>query len=387
MLSKFLSRSVILIGALFCSNMIYSEVMAQEFQLCVRESNGNVRAIPVQQSCNSLPGNWLELNLGWTGAGTGSLHTGDAGDRVIVGPPSDTSAMLTVNAAENEEVFRARAGNVTAFFIGADGQTGVRNAQPQAALHVNAVTGENPLRIDRFGSDDPQLLVSSEGNVGINVDEPTDKLSVLNNGNGRAGFFRTDNPANDAAALAATTNGRGSAIFGNILNTDSTSPTLQAIHSGGRVAGDFDGQLSVTRNNQQIRIRDRDNGSKEWTITSHQASSGIGFWEDGEGGRGRFLIESGGNVGIGTLDPVSRLHIEGSNDGTDILVRDNVFARMRMQATTPANDVTLTVQARGSQGAQRAEIGTVSNHGLVLFTNGSRRITIGSNGAVCIGNC
>jgi hypothetical protein len=29
----------------------------------------------------------------------------------------------------------------------------------------------------------------------------------------------------------------------------------------------------------------------------------------------------------------------------------------------------------------------VSNHGMVLFTNGSPRISIGSNGAVCIGNC
>jgi hypothetical protein len=389
-LGSFLSRSAISLSVMFLLNLASNEVVGQEFKLCARVSNGNVRAIPVQEDCTDLAGNWIQLNLmddDWVGAGTGSLQTGDENDSVVVGPPSGAGAKLTVNAGQNEEVFRARANNVTALFIGGDGQTGIRNAQPQAALHVGAVSGENPLRIDRFGTNDPQLLVTSQGNVGINVGQPSDKLSVLNSGSGRAGFFQTNNSANRAAALSATTNGSGSAVFANILNGDSTSPTLQAIHSGGRVAGAFEGQLSVTRNNHQIRIRDQNNAFKEWTITSHQASSGIGIWENGQGGTGRFVVNAGGNIGIGTLDPIARLHVEGSNDLSDVFVRDSVFARMRMVATNPANDVTLSVQARGSQGAERAEIGTVSNHGMVLFTNGSTRISLGSSGAVCIGNC
>jgi hypothetical protein len=368
----------------------YGQSVAQEFKLCARVSNGNVRAIPIQDSCGDLPGNWIELDLmdnDWAGAGSGSMQTGDEDDSVIVGPITGASARLTVNAAENEEVFRARANNVTSLVIAADGQVGVRNSQPQAALHVGANSGEAPLRVDRFGTSDPQLIVNAQGNVGINVAQPVDRLSVLNQGTGRAGFFSTDNLTNRSAALSAITNGTGSAVFANILNGDSTSPALQAIHSGGGVAGDFNGQVSVARANHQIRIRDTDDAFKEWTITSQQTRSGIGIWENGEGGSGRFLIAAGGNIGIGTLDPVSRLHVQGSNDGSDVFVRDSVFARMRMVATNPVNDVTLSVQARGSPGIARAEIGTVSNHGMVLFTNGSPRISIGSNGAVCIGNC
>ena len=38
-------------------------------------------------------------------------------------------------------------------------------------------------------------------------------------------------------------------------------------------------------------------------------------------------------------DLLSRLHVAGSNDGTDVLVTDNEFARMRMEASDPATDV------------------------------------------------
>lgn len=359
---------------------------AQMLHLCAQESAGFVVALQEGQDCNQLPGAWVPLELGdedWTGAGSGSMRTGHPGDRVAIGDadpdarlhvaydgqdpaalivanpevPSEAlrigadgrtvlggisgnSAQLTVNAPEGEEVIRARSGRVTSFVVAGDGQVGVGTSAPGAALQINAQGTEDPLRIRTFGASQSALVFDADGDLGIGETAPEDKLAVRNEGLGRAGFFRTENSQNIAAALSATTNGNGSALFANVLNGASTSPALHAIHSGSGRAGQFEGDVTVS-----------------------------------------------GDVGIGTLSPTTKLHIQGNDDGTDLLVRDDRFARMRMIADDPAQEVRLTVQARGSANVQRAEIGTVSNHGMVLFTDGQTRIRLGQDGAVCIGDC
>lgn len=434
---RFEKRGVVLraTAVLACSAAMllsaFEVANAQVLKLCVHGNNNSVRAIPTDQDCDDIPGPFQEFTLSdgdWQGQGTGVLHLDGADDNVaigqtdaasrlevlgkttgedvlsvatpqpdgqaltvtggadvVVGPQSGTNATLTVNARAEDEVARMRANGNTAFYVGRDGRTGIRTSQPLSALHVTPVAEEDPFRLNLHGSTQPQVRVTPNGDLGIGDPEPQDLLSVLNDGRSRAGFFRNTERSNNQAVLAATTVGNGAAVFGNILNRDSTNATVHAIHSGRGVAGRFDGQLSVTRNNHQIRIRDDDNAFKSWTLTSHQNSSGFGIWEDGEDAR--FLVEAGGDVGIGTLNPEVRLHVQGSNDGTDLLVQDSQFARMRMVATAPANDVTLTVQARGSANTRRAEIGTISNHDLVLFANGATRLLADSDGNVCIGNC
>ena len=93
-----------------------------------------------------------------------------------------------------------------------------------------------------------------------------------------------------------------------------------------------------------------------------------------------------GNVGVGVTTPATRLHVNGSNDGADVLVSDGEFANMQMAASNPASDVLLTVQARGSAVVQRAEIGTTSNHDVVLFSNGDILMYLRANGEVCLGS-
>jgi hypothetical protein len=425
-------KSSALISAILLSASWSAPALTAPFTLCVQNQTGNVRAVSPGNDCSGLPGNWSIFDFAdddWSGAGTGALRPTHLGDRVgvghaqptarlhvraaqgdaeavivdseesgvralavtaqgdvIVGSQSGANSRLTVNAGAGQEVFRARADGTTALYVGQSGRTGIRNAAPQSALHVGAIANEDPLRIHRFGLNQPELIVNSLGNLGVGIPSPSDKVSVLNMTAGRAGFFRTENESNISAALAATTNGQGNALFGNILNPQSTSSAIHGIHSGGGAAGEFDGHVSIARGNHQLLIRDTDN-AKTWSVTSHQDSAGIGFWENGPAGTGRFLIRAGGNVGIGTTDPITKLHVQGNSDGTDLLIRDTEFARARMVATSPGNDVTLTVQARGSAGAQRAEIGTISNHNLVFFANGSTRIVVQSGGGVCIGNC
>lgn len=139
-------------------------------------------------------------------------------------------------------------------------------------------------------------------------------------------------------------------------------------------------RMTVRDINHQLAIVDSDNANKTWTLTSHQASGGIGLWENGVDGR--LVVEAGGNVGIGTTDPQSRLHV---NNG-QIRLTSPQFARINMLATDPASDVQMFMDARGD-GTNRGQLGTISNHGLVIFTNNTARMVLSNNGDICIGNC
>jgi hypothetical protein len=278
--------------------------------------------------------------------------------------------------------------NQTGTWTGGDGWLLFGNAGTTPADNFLGTTDRAPLVIRT--DDAERMRVTESGQVGIGTDSPGDQLSVYNTGVGRAGFFQTNNGSNNAAALSTVVqDGNGSALFANILDQGNSSPavygTTIGIGPAARFEGDvqvWGGQLEVREDNHQIAIVDDNNADKTWTLTSHQATSGIGLWEDATDGR--FVVASGGNVGIGVTDPQSRLHVQGP--GTDIYVTSDEFARMRMQATAPADDVLLSVQARGSANVQRAEIGTLSDHDLVLYTNGSVRMYLRANGEICLGS-
>lgn len=85
---------------------------------------------------------------------------------------------------------------------------------------------------------------------------------------------------------------------------------------------------------------DSDNANKTWTLTSQQSNSGIGCWENGTDGR--LVVEAGaGNVGIGTTDPQSKLHV---NNGA-MRLTNTQYARLTMVATDPASDVQMFIDA------------------------------------------
>lgn len=264
------------------------------------------------------------------------------------------------------------------------------NAATNPAVNFLGVTDNQPLVVRTNNAE--RMRVTANGLVGIGTATPVDQLSVRNTGAGRAGFFQTDNAANNAAALAAVVqDGNGSAIFANILDAGNSAPGLYAATAGGgpaaRIDGDaqvWNGQLEVREDNHQIAVVDDNNGNKLWTITSHQDTGGIGFWEDAT--NGRLVVAAGGNVGIGTLGPQAQLHVnQSANDGTDVLVTSPEFARMRMVAEAPSLDVTLSLQARGQSTASWAEIGTLSRHDLRFYTNDAYRMTLDDVGNVGIG--
>lgn len=205
-----------------------ASAQAQMLQLCAQQPAGFVIAIQQTQNCGQLPGNWepLDLNDGdWDGAGTGAMRPANPSDRVAVGDVepearlhvgytgqedgalvvenprtraealrvgsdgrtvlggvSGTSAQLTVNAPEGEEVVRARAGGITSFVVAGDGQVGVGTSTPGAALEVSAQGDEDPLHVTTPGAAQPALVFDADGDLGIGVQEPDDRISVFNDG-------------------------------------------------------------------------------------------------------------------------------------------------------------------------------------------------------------
>jgi hypothetical protein len=280
--------------------------------------------------------------------------------------------------------------NQNGMWTGGDFWSLLGNAGANPALNFIGTSDNQPLAVRTNNVE--RVRVTTSGQVGIGLSNPTDQLSVRNTGAGRAGFFQTDNGANNAAALSAVVqDGNGSALFANILDAGNSAPGLYATTAGtgpaARLDGDtqiWNGQLEVREDNHQVAIIDDNNGNKLWTITSHQDTGGIGLWEDGN--NGRLVVASGGNVGIGTLGPAAPLHVnQSANDGTDVLVTSPEFARMRMVAEAPSVDVTLSLQARGQSTASWAEIGTLSRHDLRFYTNDVYRMALDTNGNVGVG--
>ena len=281
--------------------------------------------------------------------------------------------------------------NRNGVWTGGDYWSLLGNAATNPAVNFVGTSDNQPLAVRTNNVE--RVRVTSSGQVGIGLTNPADQLSVRNTGAGRAGFFQTDNGANNAAALSAVVqDGNGSAVFANILDAGNSAPGLYATTQGtgpaARLEGDtqvWNGQLEVREDNHQVAIVDDNNGNKTWTLTSHQDTSGIGLWEDAT--TGRLVVAAGGNVGIGTLGPAAPLHVNQAGEtGTDIYVTSPEFARMRMVAEAPNPDVTLSIQARASSdGFTFAEIGTLSRHDLRLYTNGDYRVTIDDAGNVGIG--
>ena len=212
--------------------------------------------------------------------------------------------------------------------------------------------------------------------------------SGVPNGDGfRLGFDGNFfNPGGDALVIektdANTAAPDGGIVFANTGNTGARTAALVIRGNGDVGVGQANPayRLTVRDANHQLAIVDADNGNKTWTLSSHQASGGIGFWENGADGR--LMVAAGGNVGIGTSAPQSKLHV---NNG-QIRLTSPQYARINMYATDPGSDVHMFIDARGD-GTNRGQLGTISNHGLVIFTNNTARMVISNNGDICIGAC
>jgi hypothetical protein len=148
------------------------------------------------------------------------------------------------------------------------------------------------------------MTIYTDGNVGINVNIPTEKLHVVGNGlfTGNVGIGSTTNPYNFVKNLTISAGTSGAIDAGLTIQGSRTSNDpfggIQGYHGTNRVATIF-----FNRDN---------NENNSGAISFLTSSSGI----IGE----RMRIASNGNVGIGTASPSARLEINEASSSSILRV-------------------------------------------------------------------
>ena len=179
----------------------------------------------------------------------------------------------------------------------------------------------------------PNFIINTSGNVGIGTTNPTEDLHIYGNDNS---FIKVD--------AVGGTGQSGLRLFAG----SGTSNRATRIDFFNNVASITQARWSMLNDTDQ-------NGTNDFRIYNAGGSSNI-----------LTLLQSG-NIGIGTINPLQKLHIEGALYLTGI-------------PSNPGNNVSASFWNQGNVGP------TISGYAIAFQTNGTtERMRIDSNGNVNIG--
>jgi hypothetical protein len=235
---------------------------------------------------------------------------------------------------------------------------------PVAAINNRLIVGP----VNPAGAVTPQFTVVSSGRVGVNTDAPVTTLDVRGN---------WDGAENGAVRVAGTL---PTVRFGEIAGHDSEQWIVQAENAGNlkfahrvapaqwKAALHLTSSMSATPASDEpgVGIRShtprnplavRANGAWEELVSFEDAAGttkwhlnqkvngttpGLNFCETGMAD-GRLFLKSGGDVGMGTIAPTNRLHVEG-NTG----IRQN---RLTLSGGTGWSSLTYNAHHNDTNGA------------------------------------
>ena len=176
-------------------------------------------------------------------------------------------------------------------------------------------------------------------------------------------------------------------VDGTIVNADINA---SAAIAGSKISPSFTSSIGVTTNNPNIRFDDSDtNNNGEITLDNTQlrievdednavGSSAIKFRVDGSD---KAVIDSSGNVGIGTTSPASFLHIESSSSPTLRIDDSDTSGALLLQQDGANGSALLSSAGTFSIGVSNDNSAAT----LTFLTRNSERMRIDSSGRLLLG--
>jgi hypothetical protein len=282
------------------------------------------------------------LNIG----NNGQLRfDGNASGKGIVASSNGSNQTFSITRQDGVNV-----GDLSISAYSGIGLTGNRNSSPATSAYA--------------------LYVKSDGNVGIGTTNPDTKLHVYTSGVNRVSI-ESDNNANQVYQSTAGASGYNQYTFRQMGGTI-TSPTQLGggYDIGNIIFQGYDG--AAMQSVAGIRIRN------SATITSASSPADINFETTTAGSvtpTTKMTILSGGNVGIGTISPASKLHVNVSDSS-------NNWAQFTNSTTGTASNDGLYV---GIDSDESGIFWQNENVHIKFGTNGTERVRITSAGNVGIG--
>ncbi len=212
-----------------------------------------------------------------------------------------------------------------------NGRVGVASTTPQSTFAVSGIAGTNPFTI-ASSTGQTMLTMLQNGNVGIGTAAPSYPLDVVANSSG-SNLNLINNPSN-LSGIRFGVNGTPASSYTTIFADGRSTGYLYIktndierfrIDSNGNVGIgtttpsdilSIQGNSSILGNTPSVGLNNTDSGGRLWSIYSSGNSNSIGGGKfsifDKTASLNRLVIDSSGNVGIGTSSPQSILHLYGA---------------------------------------------------------------------------
>ena len=235
-----------------------------------------------------------------------------------------------------------------------------RNSFPYAVGAYIDIPSNNQLSIGTNGSE--RLRVDSSGNVGIGTSSPTAPLEV----NGNLVFTSENNRltfggVTSSPSFQITNNSTASTLttFGRVLKLDSYSDGIEFETGGYTSVLNNLGRLGIGTTSPSEKLDVAGNISiDEYIVHNGDTNTKFGFvandnWAVTTAGLERIRVTSGGNFGVGTNNPATKLDVDGGfklsdYTSTSVTTTGSLDPNQNYQAPTQDTLADLTVDPSGN---------------------------------------